>query len=77
MRMRRSGWGLALCGIALLGCAKPYFMTQVDYDFYNRISGEFERAKYEEQPIVPEGEPRTVREPGDRKRWELTLAEAK
>lgn len=68
---------MALCGIALLGCAKPYFMTQVDYDFYNRISGEFERAKYEEQPIVPEGEPRTVREPGDRKRWELTLAEAK
>lgn len=79
--MRRTSRWLCvlLSAVMTVGCQKPYFMTDLDYDFYNRVSGEYDRSEYGDEPLVPVHQPRTVRDPGetDKIPWKLTLAEVK
>lgn len=79
MRRTTRGISLLMASVMTVGCTKPYFMTELDYNYYNRISAEYERAEYTDDPIVPVKEPRTVRDPGetDKEPWWLTLEEAK
>lgn len=79
MRGMRKALCLLLSTVLSAGCTKPYFLTEVDYNFYNRVSGDYNRAEYGDEPLVPVREPRTVRDPGeeDKKPWYLTLDEIK
>ena len=36
-----SGVRVAIVGLLLAGCHRPYFMTELDYTYYNRISGDY------------------------------------
>lgn len=80
-RLRRTVWpALLAAGVSIVptGCQKPYFCTtEVDYIHYNKVSGDLDHAQYDPQVNIPPGNPRTVRDPSEREKWELSLNEAK
>lgn len=77
MRRKKATVWLTLASCFLAGCQKPYFMTQVDYVYYNEICGNAQPKEIEDASIVTQFEPRSVRSPAERERWELPLGEAK
>lgn len=78
MRAARSSVSLILALTTLsAGCHKPYFMTELDYTYYNRISGDYDHKDYGTVENLPPGNPRTVRDPAERVQWQLSLAETK
>ena len=69
---------LFLLAAGVSGCRQPYFMTELDYIHYNRISTSYDREQYdrgiEELAAIA---PRTVKDPGRGERWEVTLSDIK
>lgn len=78
MRAVKKCMSLILAGATFsVGCGKPYFMTETDYIYYNKISGEYDHKEYGEVQNLPPGNPRTVRDPAEKIQWELSLEDAK
>jgi outer membrane protein TolC len=66
-----------LVSVTTTGCHKPYFITEVDYAYYNTVSGDYHHENYEHDlPVSPEP-PRSVRSPAAKTKWELSLEEVK
>jgi len=75
---RKTGVRLALVGLLVAGCHRPYFMTEVDYAYYNRISGDYAtRERFDDIEAVAQHAPPTVADFGNRQEWPLSLEEAK
>jgi outer membrane protein TolC len=75
---RKSGVRVALVGLLLAGCHRPYFMTELDYAYYNRISGDYAtRERFDDIEAVAQHTPPNVTNFGNRQEWPLCLQEAK
>lgn len=62
---------------AVAGCQQPFFMTELDYAYYNDVSTSYGHGKYEGIPEVSQIQPRDVTNPDAQEQWRLTLEEAK
>lgn len=69
------GW-LMVCAACLAGCRQPYVMTKADYIADNTVTAAAYDVYDEDFDMVSSAVPPTVREPGRRVDWELTLNEA-
>lgn len=74
-RFKASRW-LALLAVSATACQKPYFMTEVDYVHYNKVTPEADTGELSVQTAASFN-PRTVRDPESREKWEATLEEVK
>jgi outer membrane protein TolC len=75
---RNSALRAALAGLFLAGCHRPYFMTEADYAYYNRISGDYAtRQRFDDIEAVAQHSPPTISNFGSRQEWQLSLQEAK
>ena len=78
---RRQSVGLAwlfLLAAGVIGCRQPYFMTELDYIHYNRISTSYDREQYDSSiKELAAVAPRTVDEPSRREQWEVSLVDVK
>jgi outer membrane protein TolC len=75
---RNSAVRLALVGLCLTGCHRPYFMTEVDYAYYNRISGDYAtRERFDDIDAIAQHRPPNVTDFGKRQEWQLCLQDAK
>ena len=75
---RNSAVRVALVGLLLAGCHRPYFMTELDYAYYNRISGDYAtRERFDDIEAVSQHTPPNVTDFGQRQEWPLSLQEAK
>ncbi|QDU59796.1 outer membrane channel protein [Planctomycetes bacterium Pan216] len=64
--------------VVMTGCQKPYFhVTETDYVYFNEVSGDYGSTETDDTTNLPEIEPRTVREPARKIKWNLTLNETK
>lgn len=69
------GWTILL---TCPGCVHPLVMTQRDYDFYNSMSISYGEPNYDEiVETVGAFPPRTVVDPTEKEKWELSLTDAK
>jgi outer membrane protein TolC len=75
---RTTGVRMALVGLILAGCHRPYFMTELDYAYYNRISGDYAtRERFDDIEAVAQHTPPNVTNLGNRQDWSLCLQDAK
>lgn len=68
---------LVLAALGMAGCQKPYFMTELDYAYYNDVSSSYGHGVYDEIPEVAYLPPRDVTNPEAQEEWHLTLEQAK
>ena len=71
---RKTGGRLALVGLILAGCHRPYFMTEADYTYYNRISGDYSsRGRFDDIDAVAVTKAPSISDFASRQDWPLSL----